>query len=77
MIGLYTVRDSLSIEVQSILAVQGFVAGEFVWCHGIRRGTLGEYGRISKTYESRPGYRSPQPNIVENMPMRYFAPFLL
>ena len=40
MICLYIVRDSLSTEEQSILAVKGFVAGELVWCHGIRYGTL-------------------------------------
>jgi hypothetical protein len=69
---LYQVRDSLPHEVRVILAVNGLVPDEVVWCHGMRSTALGQYGSISKTYESRPGYLSPQPAVIENMPMRYF-----
>jgi hypothetical protein len=69
---LFTVQESLSTEDRVILAVNGLDPSEMVWCHGLRSTALGQYGRISKTYESRPGFHSPQPAIIENMPMRFF-----
>lgn len=69
---LYRVRDLLPHEERVILAVNGLDPGEVIWCHGIRSAALGQFGRISKTYESRPGFHSPQPVVIENMPMRFF-----
>ncbi len=74
---LYTVRESLPTEERVILAVNGLAPCELVWCHGIRSTAHGQYGRISKTYESRPGFHSPQPAVIENMPMRFFEPLRL